>query len=294
MSNQEIYQKVTNMILDELKSGVAPWRVPYKPSQPYLGSHRSNTSGKPYSGINAIITYLVADKQGFNSSDWGTFNQWKAKGRFISKNQKGTPILFYQTIEKENESGEKESFPCARYFCVFNENQLERDEDGFITETLVTPNLKAETVFQKSPLKDILILKGNPAYRKSSDQIFMPLKYEFKTQNGYYSTFFHEMAHATGHESRLNRESLKKTEVFGDHSYSKEELVAEMTSAFLQGVTGIESEIGQSASYCESWLKKLESDSSFLVQAASNAQKAADYILGRNQNDQINKEKKGQ
>ena len=282
MKNQEIYQKITTMILDELKSGVAPWRVPYKASQPYLGGHRSFTTEKPYSGINAIITYLVAQKKEFNSCDWGTFKQWKAKGRVISKNQKGTPILFYQTIEKENQAGEKESFPCARYFCIFNENQLERDEDGFITETFATPNLKAENVFENSPLKDILILKGNPAYRKSTDQIFMPLKYEFKTQNSYYSTLFHEMAHATGHELRLNRESLKKTEVFGDHSYSKEELVAEMTSAFLQGVTGIESEIGQSASYCNSWLKRLESDSSFLVQAASSAQKAADYIQVRN------------
>jgi len=279
MSNQEIYQKVTAIITEELKNGVAPWKIPYKTAYPFLGANKSAVSGKRYSGINAIVTYLVAQKRGYSSCAWATFNQWKSQGRLVAKNEKGTPILFYQMIEKENEEGQKESIPCAKYFHIFNENQLERDQDGYITSILDTPNLKAESVLSESPLKNILILKGRPAYQPLSDSIYMPLKFEFKTEDSYYSTLFHEIAHATGHETRLDRDSLKKIGSFGDHSYSKEELVAEMTSAFLQGVCGIESELSQSASYCESWLRKLEHEPNLFVSAASLAQKAADFIL---------------
>lgn len=119
-------------------------------------------------------------------------------------------------------------------------------------------------------------------YRPSDDKINMPKPEAFVSEQEYYSTLFHEMTHATGHASRLNR--LSETAGFGSKDYSKEELVAEMGAAMLCGIAGIENKtIDNSASYINSWLKVLRSDKKLLVSAGGQAQKAADLILGNEQ-----------
>ncbi len=280
MTNQEIYSKVTAIISDELKKGVAPWKTPYKINTPSLGRHHGINSKSAYNGINAFVTFIVAFKRGFTSARWASFNQWRESGRFVRKGEKGSPILFFKMFERANDKGEIEEIPLARYFNVFNESQLEATEGLTTALPDSLPQKKAEEIFAHSPLCNIQIISGRPAYSVTRDTVMMPKAEEFHSMDSYYSTLFHECAHATGHESRLNRETLKAVSKFADHAYSKEELIAELTSAFLQGVCGINGELEQSASYCESWLKSLENDPKIFVSAASQAQKAADYILG--------------
>lgn len=110
----------------------------------------------------------------------------------------------------------------------------------------------------------------------------MPLRERFDTQDAYYSTLFHELVHSTGHEQRLNRASLAESNGFGSDPYCREELIAEMGAAFLCGQAEIvERTIDRSAAYIKGWLERVRQDSSLIVQAAAQAQKAADFILNR-------------
>jgi antirestriction protein ArdC len=118
-------------------------------------------------------------------------------------------------------------------------------------------------------------------YQVSGDVVNMPKENLFQSDEEYYSTLFHELIHSTGHESRLNRDEISKTNLCGSHDYSKEELVAEMGAAFLCGRCGIEpSVIENQAAYIQGWLKKLKSHKKWLIYAAAKAQKATDFILG--------------
>ena len=118
-------------------------------------------------------------------------------------------------------------------------------------------------------------------YRPSTDTVGMPSRNAFDSTEAYYSTLFHELTHSTGHPSRVGRERIEDIAAFGSESYSKEELIAEMGAAMLSGITGISPPtIPNSAAYLQGWINRLRGDSKLLVSAASQAQKAADYILG--------------
>ena len=119
-------------------------------------------------------------------------------------------------------------------------------------------------------------------YWPSTDTVGMPARTVFDSAEGYYSTLFHELTHSTGHSSRVGRDGILNHNPFGSDDYSKEELVAEMGAAMLCGVAGIESQtLDNSAAYLQTWINRLQSDSRLIVSAASQAQKAADYILAR-------------
>ncbi len=278
MSHQAIYEKVTQLITEELSQGVVPWKMPYALNVPFLGTHKSVNSGRYYSGANAFITFLIANKRGYESNLWGTYKQWAEQGKQIKRGEKSIPILFFTKLEKKDEQGEIDEIPVWKYYNAFNESQCEGFEatnKGYSGELL-----EAERVFLNSPLNKIDIFHGKPAYAPHADALFMPKRESFLSSESYYSTLFHELAHATGHETRLNRDCQKAIKNFGDHSYSKEELVAELASAYLQAATGIKNEIVQSASYCSGWLKTFNDDPKIFISAASMAQKASDFILG--------------
>ena len=115
---------------------------------------------------------------------------------------------------------------------------------------------------------------------RSVDIVAMPDRARFDTEAGYYATLFHELTHATGHASRLNRPTLTESAGFGSNPYGREELVAELGAAFLCGHAGIENTIQNSAAYLQNWLEALQNDNKLIVQAAAQAQKASDFILG--------------
>src|SRR5713101_3381634 len=189
--------------------------------------------------------------------------------------------------DTESADGEIEEGKSAflRYYTVFNLEQTE----GLKALLRLPPAFRiesAEEIVKGMPNPPAFEQDSRAAYIPSRDTVTMPSRTAFETQAEYYSTLFHELTHSTGHPKRLGREGIEKIQPFGSEDYSKEELVAEMCSAMLCGVAGIEqATISNSAAYLNSWIKRLKVDSRLVVSAARAAQEAADYIRGESPKD---------
>jgi len=276
-----VYQIVTDKIIAQLEQGVAPWHKPWTAEAPC-----NLVSGKPYRGIN---TFLLAS-QGYGSRYWLTFNQAKKLGGNVKRGEKSSLVVFWKIgdYRKENkETGDLEDRKSIllRYYSIFNLQQTEgiAEKLGLDKRTPIVPNLEqCDKLVSDMPNPPKREQDARAWYKPAVDVVGMPARELFNTPEEFYSTLFHELAHSTGHASRLNREGIMERHAFGDEDYSKEELVAEMTAAMLGGVCGISpAVIANSAAYLKNWLTVLKSDSKLLVSAASQAQKAADYILGK-------------
>jgi antirestriction protein ArdC len=275
MSN--VYQIVTQQVIEQLEQGVAPWRKPWSSALPC-----NLLSQKPYRGMN--VFFLAT--QGFESKYWLTFNQCAKLGGKIKPGSKSTFVTFWNVgKEKLNPKTGKESAPfLLRYYRVFNLCQTEGiDLPRAIFERNKRSNFEAieaaESLAEGTPNPPSFEVSDRAWYSPSQDRIGLPSKGLFNSPAEYYSTLFHELAHSTGHAKRLKREGFDKPAQFGSDSYSKEELVAEMASAFLCGFSGIDREtIPNSAAYLKTWIERLKADHRLLLTAASAAQKAADYI----------------
>jgi antirestriction protein ArdC len=281
-----VYEVITSRIIKQLESGVAPWHKPWKASGKN-GLPRNVVSGREYRGINVWILL----SSGFASPHWLTFRQARELGGHVRQGEAGFPVVYWKFGKREVQDGdeiiEKSSVLC-RYYTVFNVEQC----DGL----RIQPPEPAEDQPQTEPIeaceqavaawlgKPTIRNGGNCAsYNKLLDCVQMPQRNCFDCAEEYYSTLFHELSHSTGHATRLNRSSLTDFERFGDHNYSREELVAEMGAAFLCGITGIaDKTINNSAGYLANWLDALKNDSRMVLVAASQAQKATDLILGVN------------
>lgn len=272
---------ITANIIEQLERGVAPWRKPWKTSIP-----RNLISKKPYRGLNV---FLLAT-QGYGSPLWLTFNQAKALGAHVRKGERSTLVSFWKfsEYERENAAGETESKSSVllRYYRVFNVEQCEGLKALHGDEYKpVEPLVECESIANHMPNPPRFEQHSQAFYRPSADVIGMPSQNCFESAEGYYSTLFHELTHSTGHQSRLNRfEENSNDHMFGSDSYSREELVAEMGAAMLSGIAGISNvTLSNSAAYLQTWIRRLKSDSRLIISAASHAQKATDYILGKTQ-----------
>lgn len=275
MSTSKVYQIVTDRIIQQLEKGVIPWQKPWSAS----GAPRNLVSKKPYQGMN----YFMLGNTGEN---WFlTFNQAKKLGGKVKKGSSGYPVVFWKFLEVEDrETGEIKRVPLLRYFTVFalrDVEGIERAEPAVAEQKNMNPIEEAEKIIAGMPNCPKIEHGGDRAfYRPRQDFIRLPEVRDFVNMQEYYSTAFHELAHSTGHESRLNRPEVMDFTGFGSHKYSKEELVAEMGAAFLAGHAGfVDRTIENSAAYLQGWLNVLKSDNKMLVHAAGKAQKAADYIL---------------
>jgi antirestriction protein ArdC len=270
-----VYEIVTGRILAELEKGQVPWRKPWRTLPP-----ANLISKKPYRGINVFLLALT----GYGSQYWLTYRQARALGGNVRKGEHGTKIVFWKfdTYETETADGESEERKSAflRYYTVFNLEQTE----GLKTLLALPPAFpieSAEAIVKGMPNPPAFEQDAQAAYIPSRDTVTMPSRTAFDSQTEYYSTLFHELTHSTGHAKRLAREGFDTPQKFGSESYSREELIAEMGSAMLCGVAGIEqSTLANSAAYLKTWIERLKSDSRLVVSAASAAQKAADYIRG--------------
>ena len=272
MSNS-VYQEVTESIIKQLEAGALPWVKPWKADST---ADKNFISQKPYQGINRLILGLSAMSQGFEFPVWASFKQWQSVGAQVRKGEKGTKIVFYSPVTKENkQTGETEQYACLKTYYVFNASQVEG-------VTLTKP--EADNVpFDSVAEAEARIIKtgakishgGDAAFfAPSQDRIQLPNRETFTDAGSYYATAFHELIHWTGAETRLNREFGKR---FGDNRYAFEELVAEMGAAFLCQDYRIQGEL-RHAGYIEHWLKVLREDSKAIFKAAALAQKAADLI----------------
>lgn len=273
---KDVYQVVTDRIIGLLESGTVPWRKPWK------GGHhtpKNFVSRKAYRGINLFLLNAA----GFASPFWLTFRQVQSLDARIKKGEKSFPVVFWKILEEEKD-GERKKIPFLRYHSVFNVTQCEGITLPASAEISgeFHPIEKCEAVVANMPHPP-LIQHGNAraCYSPVQDSVSMPDAKAFESNEAYYATLFHELTHATGHASRLNRKEITGPIHFGSDPYTREELVAEMGAAFLSGNCEIENTtIEQSASYIQNWLQRLKNDRKLVVQAATQAQKACDFILG--------------
>jgi antirestriction protein ArdC len=276
-SNRGVYQIITEQVIKQLESGVAPWRKPWRTDAPM-----SLASLKPYRGLNI----LLLASQGYASRYWLTFNQAAKLGGHVKKGEHGTIVSFWKIGEYEKkDTGEKRDSFLLRYYRVFNLEQTEgiAEKLGLDRHETRVPSIETcERIVAGMPQRPRMEDSIAAWYRPLTDTVGMPHKNKFDSAQSYYATLFHELAHSTGHPSRIGREGIENVNSFASDSYSKEELLAEMSSAFLCGVSGISpAVIGQSAAYLQSWISKLKGDSRLLISAASAAQRASDFILGK-------------
>jgi len=270
-----VYEIVTEQVIKQLESGVAPWRKPWRTESPV-----NLISGKPYRGLNV---FMLAT-QGYESRYWLTFNQANKLGGHVKKGAKSTVVVFWHVgEEKINAKTGKLSQPfLLRYYNVFNLCQTDgiAEKLGLGNASPRVPSIEqCEAIVSGMPNPPAFEQSDRAWYRPSTDSVGMPARGLFASSEEYYSTLFHELTHSTGHTSRVGREGIEQLNTFGSESYSKEELVAEMGAAMLCGVTGIaQATLQNSASYLKCWIDRLRSDSKLLVSAASQAQKACDYI----------------
>lgn len=284
MSNK-VYEIITNTVIEKLEQGNIPWHKPWSG-----GAFPKNLiSKKEYRGINVFL--LAA--QGYASPYWLSFKQVKQVGGKVRKGEKSTIVVFWKPVEvteTDKETGEKKkkTIPFLRYYRVFNTEQCEGIDPKKVPTIEVNSDFQPieaceKTVAEMQDKPNIRHEENRAYYSPLQDFVNMPKKEYFKKEEFYYSVLFHELGHSTGHESRLARKANDGWGFFGSESYSKEELVAEMTAAFLCGIHQIEMEtIDNSAAYIKSWLSKLQDDPKMVVLAAAQAQKASDYILNIN------------
>jgi len=282
----DVYQMVTDRIIAMLEQGEIPW------DRPWTGAGRyaiKRASGKPYSILNQMLLG--------NPGEYLSFNECKKLGGKIKKGAKAKIVVFWKMLDKpmEDKDGKlmvnadgairTRSIPFLKYMNVFHIDDCEGIEPKHYDEIMrdFNPIDKAEEVIagyvQRSGIALEHVKQGRAYYSPDMDKVVLPLKEQFTSEAGYYGTAFHELTHSTGHHSRLDRITAGAFS-FGDESYSKEELVAEIGSASLMNVLGIETDdsIRNNAAYIQSWIKALRNDKRLIVSAASKAGKAVEMI----------------
>ncbi len=281
----DAYAAVTDRIIAALDRGTVPWRRPWRSR-----GLRNAISGRSYRGINLLLLGLTALEGGFDDPRWLTYRQAQVKGGHVRRGEQGTQIVLWKWIERsDSDTGEpQQHYPLLRLFTVFNVTQCEDlalpAYDGGEPQD---PLAEAEAIVASYASGPPVVHDADSAYYiPSRDEVHLPPRESFRGAHGYYATLFHELAHSTGHQSRLNREGYQSSARFGSETYSREELVAEFAAAFLGQEAGTDpSRVEQSAAYIASWLKALRDDRRLVVVAAGQAQRAADHILGRGPED---------
>jgi antirestriction protein ArdC len=294
-----LYDEVTARIVGELEAGRFPWTQPWDAAAFAPGLPRNADTRRSYSGINILILWAEAVRRGFAAQGWMTFRQAQDAGGQVRKGEKGTTIFYAARFtpkggegggaaeagSSSNGSGAAgaadgdRSIPFLKRFTVFNVAQVDGLPDRCTALDASLP--PRETI----PVAEMLIaatgadirVGGNEAYYSpSGDYVALPPQQAFFEQIDYYRTALHELGHWTGHASRLDRDQSGS---FGSAKYGREELCAELASAFLCAALGIRPTVRHS-DYLGAWLAIMREDSRAIFKAASLASKAADYLLG--------------
>lgn len=320
MNNNEIAQKVVDRMLETIKAGgELPWCKPWstgKASVQILDGYTEITvpvkfwsrSGKPYQGVNILLLSMSG-----HTGEFITFNQAKAEGGKVKKGAKGWPVVYWNMIKKatgeKDENGEEivKTIPVLKYYTVFSLDDVDGLEPKHQPEpeTVRIPRFHFEPVAGIDPsayndaaeaviadyLKRAQTLSmdregstDRAYYSPALDHVVIPNVTQFSDIAEYYSTAFHELGHSTGHSSRLNRFAGDgKIAAWGDESYSREELVAEITAASILTTLGMESgnSFRNSAAYVKGWSEHIKNDPMMFVSAAGKAEKAIALILGQ-------------
>lgn len=284
MSYDLTAQKITEAVLAQLEKGKVPWRQPWSE----ISSPFNLRSKKAYRGMNHFLLGCVEDNP---SGAFLTFKQGLEVDGKLKKGSKGWPIVFWKMLGEQRDSAgkvDKKGIPLMRYSHVFpitdfdglDLDKLLPKQDGPLLN--VAPNSSAEEVLRHIQPQPRYRVSNGAAYAPLLDVVYMPDIFMFHTNEGYYSTLFHELGHWTGHANRLNREGItNRAARFGSHLYAFEELVAEMTAGLICAHCQIDQPMDQTASYLAGWVSKFKEHPKMLLEASGKASKAADFLLRR-------------
>ncbi len=277
----DLYQSVTDTIVASLESGAVPWVRPWTAIGKHGGMPYNAVSGKPYRGINVALLWAPQ----YPANAWMTFKQARDIGANVRKGEHGSMIVFYKPFAVTDRNAAPDAdgnrpermIPLLRSFTVFNVAQIDNLPAKFAVAD--TPSEQPAPTVRDAMMALATVQHGGDKafYAPGPDFIRLPNPSQFNSIAEYRAVALHELTHWTGHATRCAREYGKR---FGDSAYAREELVAEMGSAFLCAVAGVDGRL-QHVEYLAAWLTILKADKRAIVIAASHAQKAADYILSR-------------
>jgi antirestriction protein ArdC len=286
----DIYERVTRQIIEAIERGAGSYRMPWHVTGAESFAPVNVVSKRPYRGVNLLLLWLLADHHGYTSGEWATYNQWKGLGAQVKKGEKSALIVFWKISERNSEETEDQEESSsnrsilARGYHVFNAAQV----DGYAPQP--APALPESERIQRTDTFFVDIGAdirhgGNTAYYEpETDIIRMPMSSAFREAAAYFSVLAHEATHWTGAPHRLNRNLLAR---FASEAYAMEELVAELGAAFLCATLSISNTPRPDhAAYLSSWLKVLKNDKRAIFTAASQAQKAVDWMRLRNDEQQ--------
>jgi antirestriction protein ArdC len=279
---RDLYATVSARIIAELERGAAPWVKPWS-ATPGANTPCNAVTNRPYSGCNVVLLWM-AQAAGYRTPRYVTFRQALELGGAVRRGEHGTKVYFVkqlQVADRDGEEGETRIVPLLREYTVFNVDQCENLPDRILTLGEIKPRNPDE----RDPTIDEFLAcsgvtnregSGEAYYRPSDDLISLPRFEAFKNAAHFYGVAFHELGHATGHKSRLDRDLRSR---FGERAYAAEELVAELCSAFLSAEFSIDGDL-RHAGYIASWISLLKADSKAFFTACARAQAAADYLRG--------------
>src|SRR5271165_4704741 len=286
-SRSDLYKRITGKIIADLEQGVRPWHRPWNAGNlegRIIRPLRHN--GIPYQGINTIMLWMAAVTQGYGSAFWFTFRQASALGGNVRKGEHGELVVYADRITRTetNDKGEdvEKAIPFLKGYTVFNAEQCEDLPAHYTAKAeapALTPLQRIEAADRFFAATGINVRHGGTRayYAEGPDYVQMPPFETFRDAESYAATLAHECTHATKHDKRLARDLGRVRH--GDEGYAREELVAELGSAFLCADLGITPEVRDDhAAYIASWLKVLKDDKRFIFTAAGHAQRAVDYL----------------
>jgi antirestriction protein ArdC len=278
---RNLHQEITDRIVARLRDGVCPWRQPWS-GKGHGVMPRNAVTSRAYSGVNVLILWSRAQDSSYSDPRWLTFKQALELGGNVRKGEKGETVIFVSKVIKEDKDGARCAIPFLKAYTLFNVAQCDnlptKIANPDTASHIVNPNTGDELAdaFIASTGADLRHCEARAYYRPVGDYVNLPHFDTFKSSSAYYGVAFHELGHWTGAEKRLARTFGKK---FGDQSYSAEELVAELTSAFLCGEFGFDND-GADADYIAHWIAFLTDHSGAIITAAAAASRAVEFMRG--------------
>ncbi|MBP7077519.1 MAG: DUF1738 domain-containing protein [Bacteroidales bacterium] len=302
MNTNEIYERITNTIIELLEEHK---ESDYTQSWYSLSAEvfaRNIVNKHVYNGINQLLLSFIRRKRQYPCNRWLTFKQMEKYNARIIKGSKAAMVVYTSVIYIDEDTGRNithtveqllqhgqsiehlnlRKIGYLKSYNVFNvacveglpEEFYRMDELEQLSE--IERDERAESMIREIGAEVVFDAQNEAYYKPSEDKIYMPLPKQFVSKEAFLSVMYHEASHWTGAEHRLNRPILNK---FGTKEYAFEELIAELSSAFMLAYLGYESRITDNAAYIENWLSVMKNDTKFVIQAASQAQAASDYIL---------------
>jgi antirestriction protein ArdC len=283
----DVYSRITDRIIADLEQGVRPWLKPWSAEHAEGRITRPlRHNGIPYKGINVLMLWSAAAAKGYSAPLWLTFKQARELGGSVRAGEHGEMVVYADRIQRTETDAKgdevEKTIPFLKGYTVFNAEQI----DGLPAETYAKAEPPAVALPQRIEAADRFFAAtgadirhgGTRAYyAPQADIIQMPPFETFRDPESHAGTLAHELTHWTKHDSRLARGFGSQR--FGEPGYAREELVAELGSAFLCADLGITPEVtGDHAAYIAGWLTVLKGDKRFIFTAASQAQRAADYL----------------